>query len=389
MLHADWQRVRAACPERRHKRPLTRLSPAQPRQRDPMAHIAYFLHGRGRGHAARSLPIVRAMRESGHRVSLYGGGDALDLTQPDDAMQPCTPVLPGTRVLACAWRRVREDLHRLNGADVVVSDGDMPSLIAARWRGVPSIAVGHELVFSDCRLPKELPKGAIAYQRANTWHSAALPTRSVAVHFLAIEPAHRNVIVARPELALPRLPTCEDPLLCVAYFRDANGDDALRAAVENGLRVICFGPAKTVVPGVEYRAFDAHGFAAQLASCRAVMCSSGSNLLAECVQLQKPFLAFYRENDAEQRLNALLCERAGVAIASEFRDARMSVAQFRYRLDRNDFLTYPLADALPPVTDVVRLTVEEVVAAQRQRLVARTGSCRVLPAATSVPSPRA
>lgn len=353
-----------------------------------MAHIAYFLHGRGRGHAARSLPIVRLMRESGHRVSLYGGGDALDLSRPDDAMQPCTPVLPGKRVLTSAWRRVREDLLRLNGAELVVSDGDMPSLIAARWKGLPSIAVGHELVFSDCRLPRGLPGAAVAFQRANTWHSAALPTRSVAVHFLSIEPAHRNVIVARPELALPGASGCDDPLLCVAYFRDANGDDALRAAVENGLRVICFGPSTTVVPGVEYRAFDASGFAEQLASCRAVLCSSGSNLLAECVQLQKPFLAFYRENDAEQRLNALLCERAGVALASEFRNARTAVAQFRYRLDRDDFSTYPLAQALPSVTDVVRRTVDEVLATQRQRLVDRNRSCRVLPAATSVSSPR-
>jgi UDP-N-acetylglucosamine--N-acetylmuramyl-(pentapeptide) pyrophosphoryl-undecaprenol N-acetylglucosamine transferase len=233
-----------------------------------------------------------------------------------------------------------------------------------------------------------LPAIAIALQRANTWHSAALPTRGVAVHFLAIEPAHRNVIVARPELASQQVPTCEDPSLCVAYFRDANGDEALRAAVAHGLRVICFGPASSVVPGVEYRAFDPAGFAAQLASCRAVICSSGSNLLAECVQLQKPFLAFYRENDAEQRLNALLCERAGVAMASEFHDAATAVAQFRYRLDRNDFSTYPLSDALPAVTDAVLLTAEEVLAANRHRMLARTRSCPVLPAATSVHSPR-
>jgi UDP-N-acetylglucosamine--N-acetylmuramyl-(pentapeptide) pyrophosphoryl-undecaprenol N-acetylglucosamine transferase len=352
-----------------------------------MAHIAYFLHGRGRGHAARSLPIVRAMRALGHQVSLYGGGDALDLTRPDDAMQLCSPVLPGKGVLSTAWRRVRQDRQRLQGVDVVVSDGDMPSLIAARWKGLPCVAVGHELVFSDCVLPSGLPGSAIAFQRVNTWHSAALPTRSVAVHFLAIEPSHSSVVVARPDLASQRVSSCEDPSLCVAYFRDANGDDALRAAVAHGLRVICYGPANSAVAGVEYRRFDASGFAAQLASCRAVICSSGSNLLAECVQLQKPFLAVYRANDAEQRLNALLCERAGVAMAAELGDAAAAVAQFRQRLDRNDFATYPLTEALPSVTDALLQTVDEVLVAHRQKLSGQTRSRRML-AATSVQPPR-
>lgn len=335
-----------------------------------MATLAYFLHGRGRGHAARSLPIARALRALGHQVDLYGGGDAWDLAQVDDCMQACTPVLPGHQVLGTAWRRVREDQARVARADLVISDGDMPSLIAARWRGVPTIAVGHELVFSGCRLPADLPGSALFLQRANTWHSSLLPTRSIAVHFLDIEPARRDVVVARPDLSLLPRPAVVATPTCLAYFRDGNGAGVLRAAVRAGLRVVCYGPAPEPVEGVEHRPFDARRFAEDLRTCRAVLCSSGSNLLAECVQLGKPFLAMYRANDAEQRLNALLCEQAGVAIGAAFDEADSGVQRLAQALRLGSLRAYPLAEALPSVTDTMLHTVEELLALARARQLA-------------------
>jgi UDP-N-acetylglucosamine--N-acetylmuramyl-(pentapeptide) pyrophosphoryl-undecaprenol N-acetylglucosamine transferase len=325
--------------------------------------LAYFVHGRGRGHASRAVSLVPALRTAGHDVVVFAGGDAADLLA-DPRLRAAQPLLPGWAGVRAAPSRLVGDLRALRELrpDAVIVDGDLPSAVAARVLRLPSIAVGHDLVFSRCRLPPGLPRHQLRAERRSSFVQSRAPV-GVAVHFLPIAAARPRTYVARPALR-PELtgPVTRGEHL-VAYFRDRNGDDAIRRAAARGARVICFGQELAGIPGVEARPFDAAGFAAALRGARGVIASAGSNVLAECVMLGKPALVLHHAGVAEPALNARMAETAGVAIGASFEGlGDPVVARFLDRLGKSDFARIDLAAALPDAATATLTAVDDALA---------------------------
>jgi UDP-N-acetylglucosamine--N-acetylmuramyl-(pentapeptide) pyrophosphoryl-undecaprenol N-acetylglucosamine transferase len=329
----------------------------------PVARLAYFVHGRGRGHASRAVSLVPALRTAGHDVVVFAGGDAADLLA-EPRLRAAQPLLPGWAGVRAAPTRLVGDLRALRELrpDAVIVDGDLPSAVAARVLRLPSIAVGHDLVFSRCRLPPGLPRHQLRAERRTSFVQSRAPV-GVAVHFLPIAAARPRTYVARPALR-PELtgPVTSGEHL-VAYFRDRNGDDAIRRAAARGARVICFGQELAGIPGVEARPFDAAGFAAALRGARGVIASAGSNVLAECVMLGKPALVLHHAGEAEPALNARMAEAAGVAIGASFEGlGDPVVARFLDRLGKSDFARIDLAAALPDAATATLTAVDDALA---------------------------
>jgi UDP-N-acetylglucosamine--N-acetylmuramyl-(pentapeptide) pyrophosphoryl-undecaprenol N-acetylglucosamine transferase len=328
-----------------------------------VARLAYFVHGRGRGHASRAVSLVPALRAAGHDVAVFAGGDAADLLA-DPHLRASAPLLPGWAGVRAAPMRLVGDLRALRELrpDAVIVDGDLPSAIAARVLGLPSIAVGHDLVFSRCRLPPGLPAHQLRAERRTSFVQSRAAV-GVAVHFLPIAPARPRTYVARPALR----PELAGPVSAgehlVAYFRDRNGDGAIRRAAARGARIICFGQELAGIPGVEARPFDRDGFASALRTARGVIASAGSNVLAECVLLGKPALVLHPAGEAEPALNARLAEAAGVAVGTSFEALDDAVvARFLDRLDRGDFARVDLAAALPDAAVATLAAVDDALA---------------------------
>lgn len=239
---------------------------------------------------------------------------------------------------------------RQEQVELVVSDGHQPALLAAHWLGLPSLAIGHDLVFWGACLPPRLPRLSLTHQRFNAWPAWHHASRVVGVHFLPIQPRSQRLSLARPSLDLGLRAAGDDgELLC--YFRDANGTEVRAALQRLGQNV--GGPA---AEGAEQR----ERFRARIARCRGVVASAGSNLLAECILLGKPVFAVYRRRDHEQRLNASMVAHAGVGAAAAFEsgfgrgepgERRLRV--FLERVAAGDYGKLNLAAALPPVERVV------------------------------------
>lgn len=301
--------------------------------------IAWFIHGRGRGHASRSAGIIAAARACGASVTVLAGGDALDLLREDPDLIPTAPVIPGPSAARSIVRRLYADrrLLRRAGYEWVVSDGDMPGLIAARSLGLRTIVLGHDLVFSHCALPPGLDRHLLWKQRLNGAHLACAQ-RGVAVHFLPIDAARKGFVAARPDLRVDLRNEVTGDGSIVAYFRDDNANAVLTLLAGTGRRIVRFGGRSPSPRGVEDRPFDPSGFASALSRCSAVVGSSGSNLLAECVQLGKPVLALHRSGDAEQSLNGAMIEHSGVGLAARFdRLDRRTVECFLRNVDERCF----------------------------------------------------
>jgi uncharacterized protein (TIGR00661 family) len=281
------------------------------------ARVLLVVHGRGRGHAMRARAIVPALRARGHEVDVWAGGAALDLLAGSFEVTPIECFAPGPGLARRFAARLRSDHRRLRATrfDVLVSDGDAPSMHAAASLGVPVVSVGHGLVFAFCR-HEGLPPALLAREALNALSSSWLATRRVAVHFAEARPWTARTRVARIEIrdGLDRALPVGDHL--VAYLRDGGADAWLEALVAAGERVLLFGERRAVPPGVERRAPDLDAFARALETAKGVVGTAGSNLVAEALHLGVPMLALYARDDVEQRLNATILERVGGGVGA-------------------------------------------------------------------------
>jgi UDP-N-acetylglucosamine--N-acetylmuramyl-(pentapeptide) pyrophosphoryl-undecaprenol N-acetylglucosamine transferase len=310
------------------------------------AQVAYYVHGRGQGHASRALSVVPALRAQGLTVALFGAADALPMLRAlgePESRALLERGLRGQRELLVRVPSERRVIAKL-GARLVITDGDQAALLAAFAAGVPSIAIGHDLVFSRCVLQKGLPRLQLLEQRVNGLLPALLSTRRVAVHFLPVQSCDPRTRVARVEVARPPSTVQRaDRLLC--YFRDGRLDRVVRWAEAHCAQVLVLAPGRAT--GTQLARAD---FRSLLMTARGAIGSAGSNLIAECLVFGTPLLALYRRNDAEQALNARMLEAADAGVACAIEDVCPEViARFMRRAHARDFREVPLVDALPSV----------------------------------------
>ncbi len=332
--------------------------------------IHYYVHGRGRGHATRSRAIIRRLQHRGHAVRVFAGRDALPILQP--VVVSCTavqslPARPGIRSITLGVRRVAQAVRAgwNEVPDVLVSDGDHPSVIAAKILRRPVIAVGHGLVFSRCRRPPSLDRPSWLREAVKATVSSWPADGYVAVNFVPLPLRDRRTVLARPVLddrlhqPAPLAQEAGSPtVLC--YFRDDNGDDVtsvLRRVARDDIRILVFGRGH--VKGVEYRPRDRLGFIEELRRCDQVVASAGSQLISECLALHKPLFVLHQADDDEQRLNLAMLRAVGAGDGcafSEINEQRLS----RFLQDAPQPSPELRAWAAPDAAEAVMTLVEEV-----------------------------
>jgi UDP:flavonoid glycosyltransferase YjiC (YdhE family) len=323
------------------------------------ARIHYTVHGRGRGHATRTVPVVRALERAGCEVLLFAGDDAAPvLAEAGLAPRSVESLRPDRlrRIPAALLSRTRDAVAGIlrDRAHLVVSDGDLPALLAAAATGRPSIAVGHAEAFAHCRRPPGVPVAPWLREAARARASAPRAAVYVAVSFVALATANARTVVARPTLD-PRMPqrtAAGDRVVC--YFRDDNGTRAVAALCEAGERPIVFGRRPEPVSGAEWRPVERRGFLEALARARAVVASAGSQLISECVALGVPMFALHAPHDDEQRLNVHMLRAAGRGDGCSFAELNPAdLASFLAAIARPALARPPLDQPRLDVADAV------------------------------------
>lgn len=279
-----------------------------------MALIHYYVHGRGRGHASRSRVVIASLLHAGHEVVAFAGASAIDMLRETTTTHGVDSVVPGmgARATMVVARRVGEGVAALrrDRATLVISDGDLPGLLAAHAMRRPTIAIGHGLVFHCCHRPRGLPSAPWAREARKAAVSTVGADRRIAVNFLPL-PVRRGRL-ARPSLQLPRATerTRQSPLLC--YFRDGAPPSVLRQLGALRLPVTLFAATDPAIEGIDHEPPSRARFVEVLRCARGVVATAGSQLISECVALGTPLLATFDPNDDEQALNVAMLRHAGL-----------------------------------------------------------------------------
>jgi UDP-N-acetylglucosamine--N-acetylmuramyl-(pentapeptide) pyrophosphoryl-undecaprenol N-acetylglucosamine transferase len=331
-----------------------------------MREVHYYVHGRGRGHAARALELVPALEAAGYRIRLFAGRDARHFLRGHCQLFPVYSLLPGEPWLTLPKLVQRTLWATVRGArrapSAVISDGDVPSVIASAALGIPTVALGHGLLFSHATPPCEVDQAAWAREAKKALRASFGSTRQVVLGFGPAELRLPSARLARPRVARRR-PKRERKGGIVCYFRDASAREALKSLRAIGLTPLLFSRYDPGIPGVVHRPLDRASFLDALAEADAVISSGGYQLLAECLAFGVPHFALFRRDDDEQRLNVAVLRAAGLADGGAFEETGpQELLRFLGRLVelRHARRAIRPLEALRPLDEVVLESLAEI-----------------------------
>jgi len=296
--------------------------------------ILYGIAGDGVGHAVRSSVIIDELLRSGHDVRAVVSGDAesymerkyssmtkiwgLSLEtrghQVREGLTIATNVLEGLAPSGLP-RNIYKFLEvaRNFDPDLVVTDHELWSWCLGTASNVPIVGLDNIHFMSRCKHPRPVIEDLERdYALAQFVVSSRVPT---ADHYIVPNFAWSDVSeddttlvppVLRPEI-LDATPECGDHLLL--YQTSYGTCDLLELARQLDCPVKMYGAlpdggTERQVDNVTIRPFDESRFFNDLATCRAVVASSGFTLVTEALHLGKPFLGIPVEGQVEQMLNA-------------------------------------------------------------------------------------
>ncbi len=299
--------------------------------------IAYGVMGYGRGHATRSSAALTALQRE-HEVTLFTSGDAYDMLAQrfntvripmigyvyDSAgrwsvTKTITGNFGGAADLLFRGKGVQtvEREFRERGIELVISDSEAWTHRAAQNLKIPRISFDHVGIIAWCK--PHFPDDLMLTGLRDGWGYRTLmgqPDRILISSFYPAEPKSPTTRLVGPILReeLDRITPSENNFL-LAYFN--RGDRQFHPHIEQALRqlelpVVIYGTTRVgVSESLDFRAIDGAAFVRDLAACRAVIATAGSQLIGEALHFGKPFLAL-PERAFEQQLNARTLERMGI-----------------------------------------------------------------------------
>ncbi len=309
-----------------------------------MAKIFYSATGEGRGHATRVRAVVEQLRAR-HELVLFASDDAYDFLRP---LYQNTDVriyrINGLKFQYSAQHRLDYIQTGISAAlyaseletlvekvswliecekpDLAITDFEPTLPRAAKRCGVPFVSLDHQhflLVNDLSELPTEV-KLHVALMRSVVRFLFTGQEETIVSSFYSPPalPAHTAVtqvgVLLRPEI-LSAAPQNKGHLL--AYLRKFADKKVLDALASCGKPVKIYGLGRRPCSGnLQFCPVDDARFIEDLATCDALVCTAGNQLVGEAHYLQKPVLAIPEEGNYEQVINGyfLAKSRGGICV---------------------------------------------------------------------------
>jgi uncharacterized protein (TIGR00661 family) len=317
-----------------------------------MARILYGVMGDSRGHVSRSLAVAQLMPH--HEFLFVGGGVVHELEAEgylvEDAPMASTirrnnrvdvwaTVTNAAKVFSHKGPVIRRiaDIITAFDPDLILTDYEFFTPLAARTLGRPCVSLDHQHVLTHCRY--DTPQG----QAMNRFMTCSLvkllysvATRYLIISFYApppINPATSEVFppVVRAAV-LKQHPSDGDFGLVYLADRTFHGLLPLLEGRKRAFVVYGIGkqlPRKNLI----FKEKSTEDFAEDMARCSYVISNAGHSLISEALYLDKPVLAFPRDLEYEQFLNAHFLAKLGLGTyRTSIEDAVSAMDEFETRL---------------------------------------------------------
>jgi uncharacterized protein (TIGR00661 family) len=285
--------------------------------------ILYGVQGTGQGHISRARAMARALDR--HRVDvtwLFSGRNREALFDMGpfgnfEHRRGLTFTTRGGRLRYLAtvsdnniieFLRDRRELD-LSIYDAVVTDFEPVSAWAARRAGVRCIGIGHQYAFAD-----DTPRASHNWLGHQIMRRFAPANVTLGLHW---HPYSGSILP--PILDLPDLIPVKGAFILVYLpFEDQDGVTRLLQRFP-GQQFVQYSAkiSDSVCANVLRRRACIKHFKQHLATCSAVICNSGFELISECLQWGKPILTRPLAGQVEQLSNALALQQLGYATVTE------------------------------------------------------------------------
>jgi uncharacterized protein (TIGR00661 family) len=283
--------------------------------------ILFGVQGTGNGHISRSRELVRRLREDGHDIEVIISGRKEGELKEIEVFRPYR-ILKGMTLVTFKGRMnyietmFQLDLMRLmsdvltldtSGIDLVITDFEPITSMAARMRYIPSMGFGHQYAF---RYDIPIAKGSLfekytllnfapaRYNAGLHWSHFGQPIFPPVIPVSLYE---REAVLRMQGKILIYLPFEEiedvtaflDPFVSCEFFIYGK----VREAGDKG--------------HLHYRTYSREGFLTDLMESDGVVCNAGFELPGEALHLGKKLLLRPLDGQIEQESNALAIDELG------------------------------------------------------------------------------
>ncbi|MBF0587352.1 hypothetical protein INT08_10785 [Prosthecochloris sp. N3] len=283
--------------------------------------ILFGVQGTGNGHISRSRELVSCLRDAGHEVEVIISGRKAEELKEVEVFEPYR-VLKGMTLVTHRGRMnyidtmFQLDLARLmndvlalemNGVDLVVTDFEPVTSMAARLKNIPTVGFGHQYAF----------RYRVPMARGNLFERYTLLNFAPARYNAGLHWHHFNEPVFPPVIPASlyeagRRESVSNKILVYLPFEEV--EDIRRFLMPfDRYDFYVYGKVRENrdEDHLHYRGYSREGFLQDLQECRGVVCNAGFELPGEALHLGKKLLLRPLDGQIEQESNALALHELG------------------------------------------------------------------------------
>ena len=294
--------------------------------------ILYGIQGTGNGHVTRSTLIIDKLQQRGASVDVLFSGCTPDKIYEQHIIRRASffngftfsfragAVCVADTIRQLSMLRFAKDVRSVNAGafDLIITDFEPITALAAKIHGVPSIGIGHQYAFLY-----DIPMADHGFWPLILMRYFASAGISVGLHW-----HHFNQPVIPPVITdNTRVSEPVDQDLILVYLPFEKRDHIVRLLGNfSGFRFSVYaGDAlgEACQTGhIVWNRFSKTGFYRDLARCTGVICNAGFELPSEALFLGKKLLVRPLKGQFEQVSNALALDRLGLGCVMETLDRR-------------------------------------------------------------------
>lgn len=299
--------------------------------------IVYGVHGYGLGHATRSMSVLPALCRR-HEVLILAGGDAYQAMRHEFPVSPVPalsyryrsagkrstfltlragiPVLFDVLDRGPSYSMVENQVREF-APDLIITDAEVWTSWVGKRLEIPRISFDHYGLLAYFSPPMGFVDRMLNARDARIYRLMLNNPERILVSSFYDAPPNRSGVriippLLRKEVMEQKASDGEHLLVYLNNGRHLYTERIHRALSQLGIPVVVYGtPRVGREDTIEFRPRGTESFLEALASCRALICTAGNQLVGEAIHYTKPMLVM-PEDCVEQRCNASAVERLGI-----------------------------------------------------------------------------